>query len=347
MSAASPLLTVLQSTALALVDPGKGILAADESFGTLGRRFASHDIPFTRENRHAYRELLATTPGLGDFISGMILFEETLEQTIADGTSLPAALVRQGIIPGVKVDTGTRALSAFPGETTTRGLDNLRARLAHYAQLGARFTKWRATFAIGDGRPTSTAIETNARMLALFAATSQEAGLVPIVEPEVLITGHHTLVRCGQITHGVLESVFARLNEHRVERDGMLLKASMVLPGEDCAQRASDTEIAETTLEILRQSVPTTVPGIVFLSGGQDDVETTERLNAICQRTDAGTPWRLSFSFGRALQHAALKIWGGDAANVPAAQAELLQRARLNALAVQGTYPVGSERTFV
>ena len=337
-------LNVLQSTARALVDPGKGILAADENFGTIGRRFAEHDIPFTRENRHAYRELLATTPNLGDFISGMILFDETLGQTIADGTPLPAALVRQGIIPGIKVDTGTRALPAFAGETTTRGLDNLRARLADYAQLGARFTKWRATFPIGEGRPTSTAIETNARMLALFAATSQEAGLVPIVEPEILMAGSHTLVRCEQITHGVLETVFARLKDHRVAFDGMLLKAAMVTPGEACAQRATDSEIAEATLETFRHVVPAAVPGIVLLSGGQNDVDATERLNDICRRGD--TPWTISFSFGRALQQGALKIWAGNTANAGAAQTELLRRARFNALAVQGLYPVGSERTI-
>ncbi len=344
MTPVPPFLTVLQSTARALVDPGKGILAADESFGTLGRRFAAHDIPFTRENRYAYRELLATTPELGDAISGMILFEETLSQPIADGTLLPSALVRHGIIPGVKVDTGTRALPAFPGETTTRGLDNLRARLADYAARGARFTKWRATFAIGDGLPSATAIETNARILALFAATSQEAGLVPIVEPEVLMAGGHTLDRCGHITRGVVQTVFARLDEHRVALDGMLLKTGMILPGEDCGQAVTSTEIAETTLHVLQQVVPANVPGIVFLSGGQNDVDATERLNEICRYDNP--PWTLSFSFGRALQDAALQVWAGDAANVVPAQAELLKRARFNALAVQGRYAAGSERVF-
>lgn len=336
--------SLMPSTARALVAPGKGILAVDESFATLGRRFAALNIPFTRDNRHAYRELLLTTSGLGEYISGAILFDETLSQTTTNGSLLTAALVRQGILPGVKVDTGTRALPAFPGETTTRGLDSLRARLADYVKKGARFTKWRAEFTIGDLHPTVTAIEANARLLALFAATSQEAGLVPIVEVDLLTVGEHTLVRCEQITHGVLASVFARLAEHRVGLDSLLLKTGMVRPGDSCAQRASDTEIAAATLRLFQRVVPATVPGIVLLSGGQSEVDATERLNALCRGPD--TPWTLSFSFGRALQDAAMRIWAGDPVNAIAAQAELRRRARLNALAVQGHYPTGSERVL-
>lgn len=336
-------LSSLNSLARALVQPGKGILAADESFPTLGRRFAALHVPFTAENRLAYRELLLTTGGLGDYISGAILFEETLNQTLADGSHLSASLVGHGIVPGIKVDTGVRALPAFPEEKTTRGLDSLRARLAAYDAAGARFTKWRATFLIGGECPTSTAIETNARLLALFAATSQEAGLVPIVEPEVLMAGNHSLARCAEVTHLVLRTVFARLAEHRVALDGMLLKTGMILPGDTGDEVATSAKIAQTTLHVLRAEVPPAVPGIVFLSGGQSDIAATDRLNAICQSGDQ--PWNLSFSFGRALQDAAMKTWSGDPARAATAQAALLKRARLNSLAVQGKYHPEAEDT--
>lgn len=344
-SARAPFIPVLQSTARALLAPGRGLLAADESIATLGRRFAAHDIPFTRDNRLAYRELILTTSGLGEFVSGAILFDETLGQLTDNHSPLPSLLTREGIIVGVKVDTGARALPAFPGETTTRGLDNLRARLADYTRQGARFTKWRAVFKIGGELPTPTAIATNARLLALFAATSQEAGLVPIVEPEILVAGDHTLDRCERLSHDILGTVIDRLVDHRVALDGLLLKTSMVMPGTDCAQTATDEEIAEATLRMLRRTVPAAVPGILFLSGGQTEIDATERLNAICLRRE-DAPWTLSFSFGRALLDSVLQIWNGDAGNVVVAQAELLRRARLNALAVQGLYPTGSEHVL-
>ena len=292
----------LQATVAALLVPGKGILAADESFPTIGKRFAALKIPSTEENRRAYRELLFTTPGLEEFISGAILYDETTSQRTAMGESLPGVLTSRGIIPGVKVDEGTIGLANFADEKITGGLDGLRERLLTYRELGARFTKWRAVIAIGDGRPTAACIAANARVLALYAALSQEAGLVPIVEPEVLMDGTHPLARCEEVTAITLDAVFAALAEHRVALRGMLLKTGMVLPGKDCLQQVDAGIMAEATLRCLLQAVPAAVPGIVFLSGGQGDVEATERLNAICRV--AGAPWRLSFSFGRALQDA-------------------------------------------
>lgn len=328
----------LAATAQALVAPGKGILAADESFSTLGKRFAGLEIPATEENRRAYRELLFTTPALGDFISGAILFDETLRQRTSDGAAtLPEILVRQGIIPGIKVDLGTIPLANFPGEKITQGLDGLRERLAEYRQLGARFTKWRAVIAIDDRLPTAACIDANAGPLAQFAALSQEAGLVPIVEPEVLMDGNHTLARCEEVMSLTLQAVFAGLFSHRVALEAILLKASMVLPGKDSKGQADPLEMAAATIGCLRKNVPVAVPGIVFLSGGQTDVAATERLNAICQVS--GAPWTLSFSFGRALQDEAMKTWSGSPSNSAAAQAALLQRARCNALAVLGNYP--------
>jgi fructose-bisphosphate aldolase class I len=331
----------LEATALALVAPGKGILAADESLPTIGKRFKARNIPSTEENRRTYRELLFTTPGLNEFINGVILFDETIRQK-SGGVPIPEALARQRIIPGIKVDLGTMDLPAFAGEKTTQGLDGLRERLAGYRELGARFTKWRAVIALGDGRPTTACIATNARGLALFAALSQEAGLVPIVEPEVLMDGDHTLARCEEVMGITLNSVFTALGEHRVGLEAMLLKTGMVLPGKDCLQQPGVEAVAEATLRCLRRTVPAAVPGIVFLSGGQTDVAATERLNAICRAGRA--PWALSFSFGRALQDAALKTWHGLPANVAAAQAALHQRARCNGLAVQGKYAESAER---
>lgn len=331
----------LESTVAALLAPGKGILAADESFPTIGKRFAALNIASTEANRRAYRELLFTTPHLNESISGAILFDETTSQRTALGESLPGVLTRRGIVPGVKVDGGTAALANFPGEKFTHGLDGLSERLLRYRELGGRFTKWRAVIAIGDGQPTATAIATNARLLALFAACSQEAGLVPLVEPEVLMDGNHTLARCEEITSLTLRTVFAALAEHRVLLEGMLLKTGMVLAGKECPAQADPTTVAAATLRCLRRVVPAAVPGIVFLSGGQSDVAATERLNAICQA--GGAPWRLSFSFGRALQDAAMKIWAGDPANTAAAQAALWHRARCNGLAVQGKYSAAAE----
>lgn len=332
----------MQSTVTALVASGKGILAADESFPTIGKRFAALGIPATVENRRAYREALFTTPRLGQFISGAILFDETLHQNNCAGAPLAETLVRQGIIPGIKVDQGTVALANFPGEKITQGLDGLRERLATYRQLGARFTKWRAVISIDDRLPTAACIEANAGPLAQFAALSQEAGLVPIVEPEVLMDGNHTLARCEEVLSVTLQVVFAGLFAQRVALDAMLLKTGLVLPGKDCLRPAEAGEVAEVTLRSLRRTVPPAVAGIVFLSGGQSDVAATQRLNAICRTR--GLPWSLSFSFGRALQDAAMKAWGGSATNVKAAQAALIHRARCNSLATQGRYSEQTER---
>jgi fructose-bisphosphate aldolase class I len=332
----------METTALALVASGKGILAADESFPTIGKRFAALDIPSTEENRRAYRELLFTTPGLSAFISAAILFDETLHQKTSDGIPIPEYLAQLGIIPGIKVDRGTMSLPAFAGEKMTTGLDGLRERLAGYRQAGARFTKWRAVIAIGDRIPTSTCIETNARALALFAALSQEAGLVPIVEPEVLMDGNHGLGRGEEITHATLEIVFRALSDHRVALEQMLLKIGMVLPGAQCPEQSDASTVASATLRCLRQGVPAAVPGVVFLSGGQSDEAATQRLNAICATRD--TPWTLSFSFGRALQAPALKIWAGRSRNLRAAHNALYHRARCNSFAVQGKYSAQKER---
>ncbi len=330
------LLPTLQSTVAALLTPGKGILAADESFPTIEKRFTALGIPANENNRRGYRELLFTTPGLNEFISGAILFTETLHQSTSSGAFMPEALAQQAIIPGIKVDGGTEELSGFPGEKITRGLDGLSDRLAAYRERGARFTKWRAVISIGDGLPTTTCIEANAQALALFASQSQEAGLVPIVEPEVLMSGNHTLARCEEVMDATLQAVFAALFEQRVVLETMLLKTGMVLPGKDCSQQATAAEIAEATLRCLGRHVPAVVPGVVFLSGGQSDVAATERLNAICKLHSA--PWTLSFSFGRALQDQTIKTWKGDPANVAAAQAALHHRARCNSLALLGNY---------
>lgn len=335
-------LSTLESVAQALVATGKGILAADESLPTIGKRFAALSIPSTEENRRAYRELLFTTPGLGKAIGGVILHDETLRQNTANGDSLVGTLVQREIIPGIKVDAGAVTLPGFAGEKFTQGLDGLRERLASYRKLGARFTKWRAVIAIGAELPTRTSIMTNAHALALFAALSQEAGLVPIVEPEVLMDGDHTLARCEEVTCATLKTVFAVLFEHRVALESMLLKTGMILPGKTCPKQADLATVAETTIRCLRRAVPAAVPGIVFLSGGQSDVIATERLNAICRI--GGTPWKLSFSFGRALQDAAMRTWAGSPANSAAAQAALHHRAKCNGLAVLGKYAAQMER---
>jgi fructose-bisphosphate aldolase, class I len=326
----------LQATAQALVAPGKGILAADESSGTIKKRFTSIGVESTTEQRRAYRELLFTTEGAGEFISGVILYDETIRQRAADGTPLPEVLEGQGIIAGIKVDTGTTALAGFEGEKVTEGLDGLRDRLAEYRELGARFTKWRAVIAIGEGIPTFGCIAANAEALARFAALSQEAGLVPIVEPEVLMDGDHPIERCDQATRATLQEVFAALWRHRVQLPGMLLKPNMVVSGSDAPTQAGVAEVAAATLACLRDHVPASVPGIVFLSGGQSDEAATAHLNAMNQL--GGAPWQLSFSYGRALQAPALKAWKGEAANVAAAQRAFHHRARLNGAARSGSY---------
>lgn len=333
--------TSLLATVSALLAPAKGILAADESFSTIGRRFAALKIPSTEDNRRAYRELLFSTPGLGEFISGAILFDETVRQDAAGGTPMPEVLTGQSILTGIKVDAGLATFPGFEGEMFTQGLDGLRERLAEYRKSGARFTKWRAVSSIGRGRPTRACIRSNADALALFASLSQEAGLVPIVEPEVLMDGSHTIAVCEEVTRTVLQAVFAALFEHGVTLEAMLLKTGMVLSGRDCVEQAGDAQVAEATLRCFRRSVPAAVPGIVFLSGGQSDVAATRRLDAICRT--GGAPWTIGFSFGRALQNEALKAWNGSPANVADAQAALLHRARCNSLALQGRYSAEAE----
>jgi fructose-bisphosphate aldolase class I len=326
----------MQSTVAALLTHGKGILAMDESFRTIEKRLKAASIPATDENRRAYRELLATTPGLNDFISGVILFDETIREWTMRGMTIPEILHQQGIIPGIKVDKGAVPMANFPGERLTQGLDDLRERLAEYYALGARFTKWRAVFTVGEGTPTNACIESNARMLAIFASLSQEAGLVPIVEPEVLMDGNHTIERCEQIIYVTLRTVFDALFEHRVVLENMLLKTGMVLAGTDCPDQADLDLVSERTLRCLARAVPVAVPGIVFLSGGQEAGIATQRLNAICRASNG--PWTLTFSFGRALQEPALNVWKGNRVNIDAAQEALHERARDNSLAVQGTY---------
>jgi fructose-bisphosphate aldolase class I len=332
----------MQATVAALLTHGKGLLAADESFATIENRLKSLSIPATDENRRAYRELLATTPGLDDYISGVILFDETIREWTMQGKTIPEILRERGILPGIKVDKGTVPMANFPGEKLTLGLDNLRERLAEYHALGARFTKWRAVFTVGEETPTTPCIEANARMLAIFASLSQEAGLVPIVEPEVLMHGNHTIERCEQMIYVTLRTVFDALFQHRVVLEHMLLKTGMVLAGTDCPEQGDLDLIAERTLRCLARAVPVAVPGIVFLSGGQDAELATQRLNAICSAGNG--PWTLTFSFGRALQAPALQRWMGERENIVAAQEALHTRARDNSLAVQGTYSPAAER---
>jgi fructose-bisphosphate aldolase, class I len=331
----------LNATAAALVAPGKGILAADESGSTIEKRFRSIQVESTTEHRRAYRELLFTTEGAAEFISGVILYDETLRQMAADGTPLPELLAGRGIIPGIKVDKGTTGLAGFGGEKITEGLDGLAGRLSEYRELGARFTKWRAVITIGEHLPTPGCIRANAEALGRFAASSQEAGLVPIVEPEVLMDGDHTIERCDQVTRDTLAEVFAALHRHRVRPDGILLKPNMVVSGGDCPTQAGVEQVAEATLACLRDHVPASVPGIVFLSGGQSDEAATAHLNAMNRL--GGAPWQLSFSYGRALQAPALKAWKGEPANRPAAQRAFHHRARLNGAARSGSYTESME----
>jgi fructose-bisphosphate aldolase class I len=328
--------STLTSTARDMVAEGKGILAADESSGTIKRRLDSINVPSTEENRRAYRELLFTTPGVEAFISGIILYDETMRQTAQDGTPFPKLLEQRGIIPGIKVDKGTTALVGFPGETITEGLDGLRGRLAEYRDMGARFTKWRAVITIGDGIPTTFCLTANAHALARYAALSQEAGLVPIVEPEVLMDGDNTIERCEEVTAATLQEVFTQLRAHRVLLEGMLLKPNMVVPGKGCPQQASVDAVAEATMRCFRQVIPAAVPGIVFLSGGQSAKQATEHLNAMNAMGEH--PWTLSFSYGRALQGPVLESWRGNAANVPTAQQFFYQRAKCNGAARYGKY---------
>jgi fructose-bisphosphate aldolase, class I len=326
----------LESVARKLVAPGKGILAADESSGTIEKRLKSINVPSTEENRRAYREVLFTTAGAGEFISGVILFDETIRQKTRDGRTFVEALEQQGIIPGIKVDKGAKAMANFPGEKITEGLDGLRDRLTEYRKLGARFAKWRAVITIGEKIPTRTCIGGNAEALARYAALCQEAVLVPIVEPEVLMDGTHTIERHFEVTQQTLESVFHCLYEHRVALEGMLLKPNMVLSGKECPQQASVQEVAEATVRCMKRVVPAAVPGLVFLSGGQTDQQATEHLNAMNQFGDL--PWQLSFSYGRALQAPVLKAWKGEPAKIAAAQQAFHHRASCNSKARFGKY---------
>ena len=332
----------LEDVARALVAPHKGILAADESSGTIEKRFKSIGVASTEENRRDYREMLFRTPGAEEFVSGVILYDETLRQQAADGTPLARLLQDKGIIPGIKVDTGAKALAFSPKEKITEGLDGLRERLVEYRGLGAKFAKWRAVITIGDGIPTDYCLATNAHALARYAALCVEAGIVPIVEPEVLMDGAHTIERCNEVTERTLNRVFAELAAQRVPLEQILLKPNMVLSGSECATQANVRQVAEATLANFRRTVPAAVPGIVFLSGGQSDVLATAHLNEMNRL--GGGPWQLSFSYGRALQAPALKAWGGKAANVAAGQRAYYHRAKCNGAARTGSYTDAMEK---
>jgi fructose-bisphosphate aldolase class I len=326
----------LESVAQAMVAKGKGILAADESMGTIKRRFDSIKIESNENNRRAYREMLFTTKGIEEAISGVILFDETLRTTASDSTPFPQVLSKKGIIPGIKVDKGPVDLPEFPGEVVTEGLDGLRGRIKDYKDLGAKFAKWRAVINIGNGIPTYTCLEANAHALARYAALCQEGGLVPIVEPEVLLDGSHTVERCQEVTEQALKVTFTALFLQRVYLEGMILKPSMIVSGKDCPQQAGVQEVAERTLRCLNRTVPAAVPGIAFLSGGQSAERATEHLNAM--NAMGPHPWEVSFSYARALQDPALKAWKGEAGNIAAAQKIFYHRAKCNSAARSGKY---------
>ncbi|MEE8308612.1 MAG: class I fructose-bisphosphate aldolase [Gammaproteobacteria bacterium] len=329
------------AVANAIVAPGKGILAADESTGTIEKRLSSINVECTEDNRRDYRELLFRTTGIGDHISGVILFDETIRQNSADGTPLVKVLQDAGVIPGIKVDKGAKALPGAEGETVTEGLDGLRERLAEYYQIGARFAKWRATISITDDIPSTYAINANAHALARYAALCQEASIVPIVEPEVLMDGNHTAQRCQDVTEATLTALYAALDEQRVLLEGTILKPNMVVSGADCADPAGVLEVAERTIETFKRTVPSAVPGICFLSGGQTEEEATAHLNAM--NAIGNLPWELSFSYGRALQASTLKAWGGEAGNVAQAQDVFAHRSKMNGLARTGDYNTSLE----
>ena len=334
----------LVSIARAMVASGKGILAADESTGTIARRFESIKVENVEENRRAYRDMLFTTSGIGDYISGVILYDETIRQKSADGTSFVELLAKNGILPGIKVDNGAKPLPFCPEETITEGLDGLPKRCAEYVKLGAKFAKWRAVITIGKDIPSATCVEENAHALARYAAICQEAGLVPIVEPEVLMDGGHTIDRCEQVTEWTLNAVYDALYLNKVQLEGSILKPSMVISGKDCAQQAGVEEVAERTVRILKRTVPAAVAGVVFLSGGQSDEVATAHLNAMNRMFAGNLPWPLSFSYGRALQAPSLKAWKGSTSNVAAGQAALLHRSRMNSLACSGRYSEQEEK---
>ncbi|OGK56231.1 fructose-bisphosphate aldolase [Candidatus Roizmanbacteria bacterium RIFCSPLOWO2_02_FULL_38_10] len=332
----------LMKTAKAMVAPGKGILAADESSGTIKKRFDSILVESTEENRRFYRELLFTTPGMEEFISGVILYDETIRQKSKDGTSLPDVLVKKGVLPGIKVDKGAKMLAGSDQEKVTEGLDGLRERFIEYYTLGARFSKWRAVITIGDGIPTDYCISVNAHALARFAALSQEANIVPIVEPEVLMDADNTIEICEQVTEKTLLAVFDELKKQRVFIEGIILKPNMVISGKKCSTQATSKQIAESTLRCFKKVLPKELPGVVFLSGGQSEVEATVNLNEM--NKTAPHPWELSFSYGRALQQSALKTWSGKPENAKAAQDAFFKRAKFNGLARLGNYKSEMEK---
>jgi len=337
--------TLLSKTAAAMVARGRGILAADESSGTCETRFQSIGAACTEENRRAYRGLLITTPGAEQFISGVILYDETIRQKADNGAPFPEYMANKGIIPGIKVDTGAKNLALCPGEKVTEGLDGLRERLAAYFKLGARFAKWRAVITIGEGNPTlptHTCLYANAHALARYSALCQEASIVPIIEPEVLLDGGHSIERCEEVSEATLRATYAALAAHNVAFEHVILKASMVVSGKSCPRQAGVDEVAERTVRVLKRTVPAAQPGVVFLSGGQSDVAATAHLNAMASMK--GLPWPLTFSYSRALQNPALNAWRGQAANAAAAQKEFHHRAHMNGLAAQGKWKPELER---
>ena len=334
----------LIDTARAMVAGDKGLLAMDESNPTCNKRFAKLGIPQTEEARRAYRELIVSTPGLGESISGAILFDETIRQQKRDGTPFVKAITNAGIIPGIKVDTGAKDMAGHPGEKITEGLDGLRGRLAEYFQMGARFAKWRAVIAVGPGIPSRALIDANAHALARYAALCQEAGLVSVVEPEVLMEGEHTLERYREVTEEVQRAVFSQLYTQGVMLEGMILKPNMVLPGSTCPQQETVDAVADATVRCLLRAVPAAVPGIAFLSGGQSAYLASARLNAMNVRFQSRLPWALAFSFARAIQQPAMEIWRGEEAHVKAAQQALYHRARCNRAARRGEYTAAMEK---
>lgn len=334
----------LIATARTLVAGYKGLLAMDESNPTCNKRFARLGIPQTEEARRSYRELIVTTPGLGEFISGFILYDETIRQSTKDGVPLVKVITNAGIIPGIKVDTGAKDLAGHPGEKITEGLDGLRDRLAEYFQMGARFAKWRAVITIADGIPSRGCVEANAQALARYAALCQEVGLVPVVEPETLMDGYHTLKRCLKVTEEVLRTVFSQLHLQRVMLEGMILKPNMALPGLTCPKQEGVDEVADATVRCLLRAVPAAVPGVAFLSGGQSSELASACLNAMNVRFKSRLPWALAFSFGRAIQQPALEIWQGEEGHVLAAQKALYHRASCNRAARRGEYNAAMER---
>jgi len=334
--------TLLAKTAAAMVARGKGVLAADESAGTCETRFKTINTACTEENRRAYRGLLFTTPGIEQFVSGVILFDETTRQTTSEGVLFPDYLSKRGILPGIKVDTGAKNLALCPGEKVTEGLDGLRERLAAYFKQGARFAKWRAVITIGDAIPSHTCLYANAHALARYAALCQEASIVPMIEPEVLLDGSHSIERCEEVTEAALRATYAAMAAHNVSLEHLILKTSMVVSGKTNARQAGVDEVAERTVRVLKRTVPAAQPGVVFLSGGQSDVSATAHLNAMAAMGDL--PWPLTFSYSRALQNPALNTWKGQSANVGAAQKAFHHRAKMNGLAAKGEWQAGIER---